>query len=199
MPIDHAAAGHLQQHRRLAVARQVASAPDVGEVGAAVRPVPDDVGLLHIPATKEFVRQHMAEASAPDRLRLCGDGLVIVAEGLPQRPVEIRLRRHIAAMDEIQQAPGDRLEQQGDSATAGCIVAAQPPPGRAEHRTRHVERRHLGGRPAEEERGHGGVAVAAERPYAVGRVGEFQSRAQERPAVTHCRPAPAGLCGRSCR
>ena len=181
------AARHLQQHRGFAVTREVAAAPDVGEVGA-VRAVPDDVGLLHIPAPEELVRKHMTEASAPDRLRLRGDGLVVVAEGVPQRCFEVRLRRHIAAMDEVQQTPGDRLEQQGDSPATGCVVTPQPPPHRAEHRAGQVQRRHLGGRPAREERRDGGVAVATERPNGVGGVRELDARAQKRPAFTHCRP-----------
>jgi hypothetical protein len=103
------ATGNLQQDRGFAVTGQVAAAPDVGEVGT-VGAVADDVGLRHIPATKELIGKHMTEASTPDRLRLGGDGLVIVAEGVPQRCFEVRLRRHVAAMDEVQQAPGDRLE-----------------------------------------------------------------------------------------
>ncbi len=193
------AAGNLQQHRGFAVPRQVASVPDVGEVDAGMRAVPDDVGLLHIPATEELVRKHPTQASAPDRLRLCGDGLVVVAEGLPQRLVEVRLRRHIAAMDEVQQSPGDHLEQQGDSTATGCVVATQPPPDRTEHRAGHVQRRHLGGRPAQEERRDGGVSVAAERAHTVGGVGKLHACAEQWPALTHCRPVPAGLCARSCR
>ncbi len=46
-PPDHPrAAGHLQQHRRLAVTRQVAAAPDVGQIRPPVRAVGHDVLLV---------------------------------------------------------------------------------------------------------------------------------------------------------
>ena len=62
-------AGHLQQHGRLAVCRQIGAAPDVGPVRTAVRSVLHGAGLLHVAAPDEFIGRHSDErAPAPRRL-----------------------------------------------------------------------------------------------------------------------------------
>ena len=52
------AAGHLQQHRRLAVAGQVGAPPDVGDSYARMRAVLDGAGLLDVAAADQVVGRH---------------------------------------------------------------------------------------------------------------------------------------------
>src|SRR5260370_39636656 len=74
-PADYpSAAGHLHQHGRLAVARQVAATPDVGQVGPAVGAVGDDVGLLdETPARDGGAQRRGAAAPAGPRRRVAGE------------------------------------------------------------------------------------------------------------------------------
>ena len=110
------AARHLQQHRRLAVAGQIGAPPDVGEVDPRCGPYLDGAGLLDVAATDQRRWANTPSPAARDRLRLRGDQLVVLAERLAQRVLEMRLRRDVAALDQPQQTPCDRGEQQRDSA-----------------------------------------------------------------------------------
>ena len=184
------AAGHLQEHRCLAVTGQVGASPDVGEVHLGMRAVLHGAGLFDIPPTDQLVGKHTDPgATAPRRLRPVGDLLVVVTQGFAQRLLEMRLRRDVAAMDQPQQSPRHRCEQQRDSSTSAAEVATQAAAQRVEHRDAHVHRRHLRRRPAEREHRNGDVALAGDGLHAVGGVDEFCDRAQQRVATfTHGRP-----------
>lgn len=183
-------AGHLQQHGRLAVARQIGTAPDVGAVHAAVGSVLDGVGLLDVAAAHQLVGRDANQLASAGVLRLGGNPLVVVTERLAQRLLEVALRRRVAVHDQTEQRPGDRGQRQRDTPPRAAKVAPQATAGRVQQGTAQIQRRGLGGRPAEREHRKGDVTLAAQGPHTVGGVDEFGCRAQHRvTAFSHRGPS----------
>ena len=192
-------ARHLQQYRRLAVAGQVATPPDIGGVDARVRTVLDGVRLLDVAAADQFVWPHADLRAASCGLRLGGDCLVVVTQRLAQRLLEILLRRHVAALDQQQQRPRNDGEHQSDSATGTAEVATQTTAHSVEYRPGEIHHRHLAGRPAEREHRQGDVALTGDRSHTVRGVQQLRCRAQQWKVPTHGRRGPGARGARSCR
>ena len=180
------AAGHLQQHRRLAVARQIGAAPDVGQVGAAVWAVVTTLRLLdvrrrdHVGAQGRFRRR-----AGSARLGRRGYRIRVVRPELLAQPL---LQRWAGVL-----TPRCRITARIAQATAVNASATLPlGPAKSPRRPRRSASSteadssssgtsRLVGQPEREHR-HRDVALPGQRAHTVGGVEEFRCRASQRAA-----------------
>jgi hypothetical protein len=130
---DHpAATGNLQQHRRLGVGRQVAAAPDVGQVRPPVGAIGHDVRLLDVAPARHRVAQRQAAPPAAGGLRrwqLAERLGVVLPQLFAQAGLQHRAGRgDTAVADHPQDGPGRCCQRQRRLSARPGEVATAPAP-----------------------------------------------------------------------